>query len=169
MNTPFQIFTQESWNRSTFLSISRLWLAVSPLSLPVQVCDMHSYWRRCRCGHCVQDVQTASLSGRPVSVRLNYWSPKKKGVKASHVLGQRCWESYQQLQPNFLCAKRKKKIRLHLNAVSPILTPERKEAEKRKVIKAVQSLISPSPSLLVCLGTALLSCWVGFAGMSVSF
>lgn len=59
--------------------------------------------------HVVDTVYKLSLSGPPVTIRLNYWPPKN-GVNASNKLGQCRRESYSQ-QPNFHWTKCREKIK----------------------------------------------------------
>lgn len=97
-------------------------MSESSLSLCV-ICDcihVHTDW-----DPVVDTVYKLSLSGRPVTIRLNYWSPKK-GVKASNKLRHCRWESYQQ-QPNFHWVKREKK----LNTSPTKLAPAWPQREKR--------------------------------------
>lgn len=104
-------------------------------------------------------VYKLSLSGPPVTIRLNYWSPKK-GVKASNKLGQCHRESYQQQQPNFHWMKGRKKIEHLPNKDWPSLNSE----ERLKILDKGCSIsdLSLPLFLLVCLW-ALPCCHVGLA------
>lgn len=121
-----------------------------------------AYWRRSCCGHWGRDVQTPFLSVRPVTLRLNYWWPKR--VSRLQMSSANAAENLISSSQIFRCVKGEKEIKHLFNSACPSLTPERKRrGEKRqKIIDKGCSISDPSFSL----GTALLRCWAGFAGLS---